>query len=82
MFLYKLLTKLLIAETYPFSGLALPHGLTLDEAEDLLCVADRESRRVLCYTAGIRWPKHRGVPVREIAEVHGRRVFDVASLGK
>ncbi|RWS17219.1 peptidyl-alpha-hydroxyglycine alpha-amidating lyase 2-like protein [Dinothrombium tinctorium] len=34
-------------------NLVVPHSLTLLENEDLICVADREQRRVMCYTAGL-----------------------------
>lgn len=30
-----------------------PHSLTLLENEDLICVADRENQRILCYSAGL-----------------------------
>ncbi|RWS21854.1 peptidyl-alpha-hydroxyglycine alpha-amidating lyase 2-like protein, partial [Leptotrombidium deliense] len=34
-------------------NLWVPHSLTLLENDDLICVADREHSRVLCYTAGL-----------------------------
>lgn len=34
-------------------GFMIAHSLTLLENEDLICVADRENQRVLCYTAGL-----------------------------
>ncbi|CAH8553856.1 unnamed protein product [Schistosoma turkestanicum] len=33
--------------------LNLPHQLTLLEEEDAICVADRENKRIVCYTAGL-----------------------------
>ncbi|GLH08197.1 Peptidyl-alpha-hydroxyglycine alpha-amidating lyase 2 [Gryllus bimaculatus] len=36
------------------SPLRVPHALALLEGADLLCVADRENRRVVCPAAGLR----------------------------
>ena len=51
----------------------IPHSLALLESEDLLCVADRENARVLCYNAGL-----------QASEVMGQLMFDVqhSSLSK
>lgn len=50
-----------------------PHSLALAEDLDILCVADRENMRVLCYNAGIRDPSKLGEPEREYTdEIIGR----------
>ena len=51
----------------------IPHSLALLESEDLLCVADRENARVLCYNAGL-----------QSSEAMGQLMFDVqhSSLSK
>lgn len=46
-------------------GVDVPHSVTLLEQDDLVCVADREFRRIPCYTAGLS-----GVPA-------GTLVFDI-----
>ncbi|KAI1296749.1 Peptidyl-alpha-hydroxyglycine alpha-amidating lyase 2 [Halotydeus destructor] len=33
--------------------MSVPHSLALLEKDDLICVADRENKRILCYTAGL-----------------------------
>ncbi|XP_018012492.1 peptidyl-alpha-hydroxyglycine alpha-amidating lyase 2-like [Hyalella azteca] len=63
------------------SSLHLPHGIALDEPLDVLCVADREAERIVCFRAGLLEPEVFGKVVSSIPEVHGRRVFDVASIG-
>ncbi|ESO92580.1 hypothetical protein LOTGIDRAFT_204047 [Lottia gigantea] len=40
----------------------IPHSLSLIENHDVLCVADREDRRVICYNAGIQDPSKTGEP--------------------
>lgn len=34
-------------------NMIIPHSLTLIEDDNLICVADREKRRILCYEAGL-----------------------------
>ncbi|KAF2368399.1 NHL repeat [Trinorchestia longiramus] len=63
------------------SSLHLPHGIALDEPLDVLCVADREAERIVCFRAGLLEPDLFGNVVSSIPEIHGRRVFDVASIG-
>ncbi|PAA83151.1 hypothetical protein BOX15_Mlig022186g3 [Macrostomum lignano] len=56
-----------------------PHGLALFESLDLLCVADREHRRVQCFHAGLRQPADFGQFVRSLGSADDLgRVFDVA----
>lgn len=58
----------------------MPHSLSLLEKEDLICVADREQRRILCYTAGLQNSR----PGRLVFNVgHERlgRVFAIDHLG-
>lgn len=51
----------------------IPHSLALAEDLDLLCVADRENMRILCYNAGLEDPSRLGEPEREyIDEILGR----------
>lgn len=50
-----------------------PHSLALAEDLDLICVADRENMRILCYNAGLEDPSKLGEPEREyIDEILGR----------
>lgn len=57
----------------------IPHGLALLESLDLLCVADREHRRVQCFRAGLRQPAEFGQFVRSLGSGDELgRVFDVA----
>ncbi|KAK7496943.1 hypothetical protein BaRGS_00011923 [Batillaria attramentaria] len=57
--------------------LNVPHSLALVEHLDLLCVADRENQRVLCYNAGLKEPEKFGefnrtlVPGREVGMPYG-----------
>ena len=62
-------------------ALHLPHGIALDEYMDTLCVADREGRRIVCYSAGLYNPDTFGRFVSVVPEMRERRVVDVASLG-
>ena len=74
-------TIYLSPEHNDIAPLALPHGLTLDEAGDALCAADRENSRIVCYSAGLYWSLDRGLPLSQVKEVNGHRVFDVAAVG-
>ena len=65
----------------PLGALHLPHGITLDESVDMLCVADREGRRVVCYRAGLYTPSSFGSVVSVVSESEDRRIFDVTALG-
>lgn len=57
----------------------IPHGLALLESLDLLCVADREHRRVQCFKAGLRQASDFGHFVRSLGSADRLgRVFDVA----
>ena len=57
----------------------IPHSLTLLEDEDLICVADREGKRILCYTAGLT-QKKAGKLVFSIKHPSIKRVFAIAAL--
>jgi peptidylamidoglycolate lyase len=46
-------TGALIGQIGIEEGMVVPHSLTLLEREDLICVADREKRRILCFSAGL-----------------------------
>lgn len=59
---------------------AVAHSLTLLEKEDLICVADREGRRVACYSAGLN-----GLPagklILDLRSSSLARVFAVDQMG-
>ena len=60
------------------STLAIPHSLALIEEEDILCIADREHRRVLCVNAGIQNPQQFGEIVSVTNGVYIGRIFGIA----
>lgn len=64
-----------------FLSLQVPHGLTLLEHLDILCIADRENMRVVCPKAGLKSSKGEGTPAATIQEPDLGRVFDVAAYG-
>ena len=50
------------------------HSIVLYEAEDVLCVADREGQKVDCLGAGLRLPQFRGSlssSIRDLGRVYG-----------
>lgn len=55
----------------------IPHSIALVEDEDLLCIADRENMRVLCYSAGLEDNEELGQLQRHITEDTMGRVFAV-----
>jgi len=55
------------------------HSIVLYEAEDVLCVADREGRRADCVGAGIRSPQFRGSRTAQLPGLG--RVFGLAGRG-
>lgn len=59
------------------SALAIPHSLALIEEEDILCIADREHRRVLCINAGLSNPGQFGEIVSVTNGVDVGRVFGI-----
>ncbi|KAJ1524040.1 hypothetical protein ONE63_010580 [Megalurothrips usitatus] len=60
--------------------LQVPHSVALLERLDLVCVADRENRRVVCPSAELRAERAPGPPVSVRPEELGR-VFAIASFG-
>lgn len=56
----------------------LPHSLALVEDADLLCVADREGMRVLCYKAGLKGGSVLGEPVNQFFHPRIGPVFALA----
>uniref|UniRef100_A0A336N1C7 peptidylamidoglycolate lyase n=1 Tax=Culicoides sonorensis TaxID=179676 RepID=A0A336N1C7_CULSO len=64
-----------------FLSLQVPHGLTLLEHLDLLCIADRENMRVVCPKAGLKSTRDEGEPAVTIQEPDLGRVFAVAAYG-
>uniref|UniRef100_A0A8D9AYQ2 Peptidyl-alpha-hydroxyglycine alpha-amidating lyase 2 n=1 Tax=Cacopsylla melanoneura TaxID=428564 RepID=A0A8D9AYQ2_9HEMI len=61
-------------------SLAIPHGVTLLEHHDLLCIADRENRRVTCVSAELRSPGQYSRSINIQPPGLGR-VFAIASVG-
>lgn len=53
------------------------HSLALAEDLDLLCVADREDRRIACYNAGLDDPKLLGSQDRTYVDEEMGRVFAI-----
>ncbi|CAD7015409.1 peptidyl-alpha-hydroxyglycine alpha-amidating lyase 2 [Ceratitis capitata] len=64
-----------------FLSLQVPHGITLLEHLDLLCIADRENMRVVCPKAGLKSSRGEGQPAATIQEPDLGRVFGVAAYG-
>ncbi|TNN16077.1 Peptidyl-alpha-hydroxyglycine alpha-amidating lyase 2 [Schistosoma japonicum] len=60
--------------------LNIPHQLSLLEEEDAICVADRENKRVVCYTAGLysQTLKNTGEYLFEYNQPNMRPVYGVA----
>ena len=52
------------------------HSLVLDEEEDMLCVADREGKKVECLNAGLKSPKFLGRSMNIISNLG--RVYAIA----
>lgn len=54
-----------------------PHSITLLEEQDLLCVADRENKRVMCYSAGLS-----NLPAGKlIFQIHNKKLGRVFAVG-
>lgn len=60
----------------------IPHGLTLNEKLDALCIADRENLRVVCIQAGLTDYMKFGEQIALIPETNNLPVYDMAFLGK
>ncbi|OXA58670.1 peptidyl-alpha-hydroxyglycine alpha-amidating lyase 2 [Folsomia candida] len=58
------------------SALAIPHSLALIE-DEVLCIADREHRRILCINAGLQNPQQFGQIVSVTNGVDVGRVFGI-----
>lgn len=61
-------------------SLLIPHSITLLERQDLLCIADREKRRVVCVSSELKTP----VPYSTALSIQPPgmgRVFAVTSVG-
>ena len=56
------------------------HSIVLDEEEDMLCVADREGKKVECFNAGLRSPKFLGRSMNIIPNLG--RVYAIAGRGE
>lgn len=65
-----------------FLSLQVPHGITLIETMDRLCVADRENMRITCPRAGLYSVQGKREPALTIQQPDMGRVFDVAARGR
>lgn len=61
-------------------GLSVPHGLALDQKSDILCIADRENKRVICIRAGLKDPKDFGEPITALQTPSKERIFDLTFI--
>lgn len=59
-----------------------PHGVALEESRDVLCIADRENKRVVCVKAGLQNKEDFGHAVLRLEDPNHGRVFDVAVLNE
>ncbi|XP_041984637.1 peptidyl-alpha-hydroxyglycine alpha-amidating lyase 2-like [Aricia agestis] len=64
-----------------FLGLNLPHGITLLEQIDRVCIADRENMRIICPKAGLKSYLRLMEPATVVTDPSLGRVFSVASHG-
>lgn len=78
---------LLLSLSIPFTtahikeNLLIPHSLTLLEKDDLICVADREHSRILCYSAGLT-DSEPGKLVFNVAHPRLGPVYAIDHIGK
>ncbi|KAI5742451.1 hypothetical protein M8J77_007360 [Diaphorina citri] len=63
-----------------YLSLNIPHSITLLEPHDLLCIADRENRRVVCVGAELRSPSQYSTTLSVQPPGLGR-VFAITSIG-
>lgn len=66
-----------LVQKFGLDDSTIPHGLALAEDIDLICVADREGMRILCYKAGLEDPKSVGTRVAEFTNNDFGRVFGI-----
>jgi len=70
-----------LAEIGQNDKMLIPHSLTLLEIEDLICVADRENGRILCYNAGLTSYRAAGQLLFEVAHSELKKLYAIAHLG-
>lgn len=70
-----------LAEMGHNDKMLIPHSLTLLEVDDLLCVADRENGRILCYNAGLQPERQAGRLTFEVGHAELRKLYAIAHLG-
>lgn len=58
------------------------HSLTLLEANDTICAADREGGRVICFDAGIENLTNMGRVRRRYSLDEGEKPYAIAAKGK
>lgn len=63
---------------FGLEDLDVPHSLALVEHLDLICVADRENMRILCYNAGLENPQSLGERVSKYDDESLGRVYAIA----
>lgn len=68
--------------TAPRDSLTIPHSIHLDETRDMVCVADRENQRIVCYGAGLKNPKTTGHVKRVFTNEKFGRIFAIAIAPK
>lgn len=70
-----------VVGTIALDELVIPHSLTLLEKEDLLCIADRENRRIPCYSAGLTSEVPPGQLMLDLRNPMIGRVFAIDHIG-
>ena len=70
-----------VVGTIALDQLVIPHSLTLLEKEDLLCIADRENRRIPCYSAGLTADMPPGQLILDLRNPMIGRVFAIDHIG-
>ncbi|XP_045477429.1 peptidyl-alpha-hydroxyglycine alpha-amidating lyase 2-like isoform X1 [Harmonia axyridis] len=80
---YNALGKLLkiIPSRDEFLPLQIPHGITLIESLDRICIADRENMRVVCPRAGLYNLQGKKYPPLIIQKPDMGKVYDVSAKG-
>jgi len=68
--------------TAPRDTLSIPHSIHLDETRDMVCVADRENERIVCFIAGLKNPKSTGKVKRVFTNESFGRIFAIAIAPK
>lgn len=70
-----------LAEIGRSDKMIIPHSLSLLEVEDLLCVADRENGRIMCYNAGLSSYRQAGQLLFDIRHSELIKPYAIAHIG-